>query len=148
MAKNDLVLNVGTRYNGEGLRKLDNAIVKSSGNIKRVGGIIGAVTGQLEGMGGQAGKAAGAFGRLAGAATSMGVWGIVLTGVTMAVGKLVEWFGRADEQAKKLAQTFRDNLAKAADDTKKSIDALNTAFDKNRTAVANSQKAADTLAFA
>lgn len=148
MAKNDLVLNVGTKYNGEGMRKLDNAIVKSSGNIKRVGGIIGAVSGQLEGISGQAGKAAGALGRLAGAAAGMGIWGVVLTGVTMVVGKLVEWFGRADEQAKKLAQTFRDNLAKATDDAKKSIDALNAAFDKNRTAAANSQKAADTLAAA
>ena len=69
MSKSDLMLKVGTHYDGEGMNKLNNAIKQTANKAKDATGQISkinAALGTMEGKAGQvAGKVSGLFGAFA-----------------------------------------------------------------------------------
>ena len=113
--KNDLTLNIGTKYNNDGMKKLDNALktsAKTAGNATRA---LGAISNELGQMTGAAGKAAQAFSGLFSSVAAGGPMAIAITAITAAVGLLVKAFNNAKQQAKEAAAYMRKGFEDAAE---------------------------------
>ena len=86
--KQDLTLNVGTKYDGDGMKKLDNALKNSARTVGAAGRAIGSVSSELQQLGGKAGQAAGAVSGLFSALMTSGPLAAVVAGIGVAVGFL------------------------------------------------------------
>ena len=115
MAKADLVVNVGTKYNGEALKKLNAGIRDSAKVAKSAGQALGSITSELGQMGGAAGKAAGAVSGLMSAMMAGGPVAIAIGAITTAIGFVVKAFKDAKEAAKEAAATIRDSFGQSID---------------------------------
>jgi len=83
--KNDLTLNIGTRYNGDGMKKLESAMKTAGTQAKSASRAINGVTGALGGLGGEAGKVAGQLGNVVQAFSQIGIAGGIIAVGTMAI---------------------------------------------------------------
>jgi len=90
MVKNNIELNIGSKFDGEGFQKLNAALKKSSGNVRQVGGAVGNMLSSMDGLDGSAGKLVRTASGLISGFLSMGVWGVAIAGVTKLIGLLSE----------------------------------------------------------
>ena len=127
--KQDLTLNVGTKYDGDGMKKLDNALKNSARTVGAAGRAIGSVSSELQQLGDKAGQAAGAVSGLFSALMTSGPLAAVVAGIGVAVGAIVKAFQDAKEKAKDAAEALADSFNKAVEKTVQRIqkikDALN-----------------------
>lgn len=96
MARNNIELNIGSKFDGEGFNKLNTALRSSSGNIRRVSDVVGNMLSNMDGLDGSIGKVVRTAGGLVGGLLSMGVWGVAIG----AVVKFVGWLGNMRSQVK------------------------------------------------
>lgn len=124
MAKADLVVNVGTKYNGEALKKLNAGIRDSAKVAKSAGQALGSITSELGQMGGAAGKAAGAVSGLMSAMMAGGPVAIAIGAITTAIGFVVKAFKDAKEAAKEAAETIRDSFSNSIDNVTRRLQGI------------------------
>ena len=110
MAKQDLTLNINSKFNGEGIKKLDSALKSTSKTVASASRAVGSISSELSKVSGVAGKAAGAVSGLFSAIAAGGPLGLVIAGVTAAVSFLAKSFQDAKERAKELAKAVSENL--------------------------------------
>lgn len=103
MAKNNIELAIGSKFDGEGFQKLNSALKSSAGNVRRVSGAVGGMLGALEGMDGTIGKVTRTAGGLVGGFLSMGVWGIAIGAATSLVG----WINKVFKEAKNTTEELK-----------------------------------------
>ena len=96
MASNNIELNIGSKFDGEGFNKLNTALRSSSGNVSRVSGAVGNMLTNMDGLDGSIGKVIRSAGGLIGGLLSMGVWGVAIGAVT----KFIGWMESMRNQAK------------------------------------------------
>ena len=127
--KQDLTLNVGTKYDGDGMKKLDTALKNSARTVGAAGRAIGSVSSELQQLGGKAGQAAGAVSGLFSSLMAGGPLAAVVAGIGVAVGAIVKAFQDAKQKAKDAAEALADSFNKAVEKTVQRIqkikDALN-----------------------
>lgn len=115
--KQDLTLNVGTKYNGDGLKKLNTAVATTAKNVGSASRALQSVSAELNQIGGKAGQAAGAIGGLFQAFGQGGIAAVVVTAITGAVGLLVGAFQKAKEAAKDAAEALSKSFDLAVQKT-------------------------------
>jgi len=124
MAKGNIELEIGTKYDGDGFNKLNNALKHSGGQVKKASGAVNQLANAMSDMGGKAGKAVGIIGGLAGSFAQMGVAGLVLGGIQLAVQGIVAWFERGKKKAEEFAKTIVEKLKAAFDDFGKQAESV------------------------
>lgn len=111
---NDILLTIKSMFKGEGFDKANNAIKSTSKSAKTATDSIQKVTNALGTMGGQAGKVAGALGGLFQSFAHGGAIGLAIAGITTAfsfvMDKIEETKKKAEESAKKIAESFIQQL--------------------------------------
>ena len=117
--KQDLTLNVGTHYNGEGFRKLDQGIRGAAAQVRNATKTINAMQGALGQVGGAVGKLSGLFGAFA----SGGAIGLAIAGVTALIKKFKDEMDEAKEAAKNAAKAYEEVWSNA-------IKVISDKFDK------------------
>lgn len=122
MAKADISVNVGTKFNNDGLKKLDAATKKAASGAKSAAQAMGSISQELGRMGGAAGKAAQAASGLMGVLTAGGPIAITLAAITSGIMLLVKAFNDAKELAKDAAKSMREGFSKAFEASAKQID--------------------------
>ena len=130
--KQDLTLNVGTKYDGDGMKKLDNALKNSARTVGAAGRAIGSVSSELQQLGGKAGQAAGAVSGLFSTLMAGGPLALVVAGIGVAVGAIVKAFQDAKEKAKDAADAFRDSFSNAVKKVVDRISAIKSALSFNQ----------------
>lgn len=114
--KEDLTLNIGTKYKGDGFKKVDQSLKNTAKTVNTASRAIGAISSELGQMEGAVGKAAGAFsGLISTIATGGGPIGLAIAGITAAIALVVKAFNDAKEAAKEAAQTMRESFTSAID---------------------------------
>ena len=144
MAKADLTLNVGTRYDDDGMKKLDGALKNTAKTVGSATKIMGTLSGELSQVSGKAGRAAGAVSGLFSALASGGPLGLVVAGITTAVGFLVKAFNDAKEKAKEAAKAMAERFTDAAQKISNAYDKITSkiaAFSKAEADMAAHKKA-------
>ena len=152
MADQNIRINIGSTYSGDGMNKALAATGKLSNTAKKTAGAVGQLAGAFEGLGGQASKSIGAVAGALGALATGGVFGAIIFAVTA----LVSWFSKLGEQEKpiekmkrtlegvstateKLVTSTSDAISKI-DKTTKAVDALTAAHLRLANAEAKAQK--------
>lgn len=114
--KEDLTLNIGTKYKGDGFKKVDQQLKATAKTVGTASRAIGAISSELGQMEGAVGKAAGAFsGLISTIATGGGPIGLAIAGITAAIALVVKSFRDAKEAAKEAAATMRESFTNAVD---------------------------------
>lgn len=127
MAKHDLTLNIGTHYDGEGMKKLDTALKTSAKSVNSASQALGAISNELGQLGGTAGKTANAISGLFSSFMQGGVIGVAIAGITSAIGLVVNMFNKAKETAKDVAQSIADSFSKSSQQIKATVANINAA---------------------
>ena len=130
MAKGNINLEIGTKFNGEGLQKLNTALKSTGGQVKKTASAVSQLSGQLGEMGGAAGKVVGGISNVVGSFMQMGMIGGVVAVGTLAIEGLFKWLNRTNEKLKELRDGFKDRLAAAIKATSAEISKLNEGFRK------------------
>lgn len=131
--KQDLTLNVGTKYNGDGMKKLDSALKTGAKSAQSASQAMSAVSSELGQIGGAAGKATSAVSGLFQAFTQGGLIGVAVAGITAAIGLIVNAFKEAKERAHDAAEAMADGFNKAVEKTVRRIQKIKDALSfKNR----------------
>lgn len=113
MAKNDISLRIGTKYDGEGFKKLNNALKDSSKQAKTATDTISKISSAVGGIDGEVGKVAGGLSKVFSSFAQGGVVGLAIAGVTTVVGMCISKFKEMREHAKAVAQAIKDNVVNA-----------------------------------
>jgi len=119
--KQDLTLNVGTKYNDDGLKKLDHGLKNASKAVGSASRALGAISNELGQVGGAAGKAAGAVSGLFSSFMQGGIVAGAVAAITAGIGLLVSAFKEAKEQAKNAVTAMADYFDRAFDNAAKKI---------------------------
>lgn len=128
MAKGDINLHIGTTYDGEGFKKLNNAIKASGGEMKKASSAMNNVVSQLGSMENQAGKTVGAIGNIMQSFATMGIVGGVVAVGTLAIQGLCDWLDRTNKKLEEMREAFAERVKEAIDNTASSIKSLNAKF--------------------
>lgn len=128
MAKQDISLNIGTKFNGEGLKKLNSAMATASGQARNASKAITGIQSALGGVGGEAGKVVGQIGGVVQAFTQMGIAGGIIAAGTAAIQGLFKWLNKTNEALSELAKGFGDRLKTAVSKASAEIAKINKAF--------------------
>ena len=132
MAKGSITLDVGTKYDGEGLKKLDQGLKNASNTVKKVGGSVQRVSQAFSGLGGEAGKAAGQisgeFASIAEGGVKMAAITLVIQGAVKGINMLFEYLNKTNEAVKKVEASFKDGLAKAVAKATEQIKKFGTTY--------------------
>ncbi len=128
MAKQDITLNIGTKYNGEGLKKLNTAMNAAGGHAKNASKAISGIQAALGGVDGAAGKVVGQIGGVIQAFTQMGVAGGVIAAGTAAIQGLFKWLNKTNDALSELAKGFGDRLKTAVSKATAEIAKTNKVF--------------------
>lgn len=116
--KQDLTLNIGSKFNGEGLKKMDSALKGAASSAKTATNSVGAATRAIGAMGDAVGGLDGKIGKVAqglqglfGAFTQGGLIGAAIVGVTTVVTFCINKFKEMQEAglnaAKAIGQGFQ-----------------------------------------
>ena len=97
-------LDIGTRYNGDGFKKLDTAMRNSAQTARRTTSAIGNISNAMSGASGPIGKTAGMLSKITGAFAEGGPWALVIAGVT----SFIAGIKKAHDQVK---QFYKDYVA-------------------------------------
>ena len=128
MAKNNIILDIGSKFNGEGFTKLKGAMKEAGSTAKTAGKAIKDISTAMGEVGGEAGKVAGAIGGITQAFASMGIAGGVIAAGTLAIQELFKWLNKTNDALSELAKGFKDKMKAGVDATKSQIEKLNKLF--------------------
>ena len=126
--KEDLTLNIGTKYNGEGMKKANAAIASTASRAKSASKALGGIQSALGGVGGKAGEAIGKVGGLVQSFTQLGIAGGIIAAGTLAIEGLFKWLNRTNDALSELAKGFSDKLKGALSKVNAEIQKTNKAF--------------------
>lgn len=126
--KEDLTLNIGTKYNGEGMKKANAAIASTASKAKSASKALGGIQSALGGVGGKAGEAMGKVGSLVQSFTQLGVAGGIIAAGSLAIEGLFKWLNRTNDALSELAKGFSDKLKGALSKVNAEIQKTNKAF--------------------
>lgn len=127
--KQDLTLNIGTKYDGDGFKKVNSAINSTAARAKSASKAIGGIQTALGGLGGEAGKVAGQVGGIAQAFTQMGIAGGIIAAGTLAIEGLFKWLNKTNDALSELAKGFGDKLKSAVAKVNSEIAKTNKLFE-------------------
>ena len=113
MAKSDIQLNIGTKYSGEGVAKLEQGLKKANESAKKATAAVNGITSALGGMNNAAGKAAQAASGLLESFLQGGIWGAAAAGVMLVINKIVDGFNKAKQASKEAAEFARKQFMTA-----------------------------------
>lgn len=113
MAKSDIQLNIGTKYSGEGVVKLEQGLKKANDTAKKATSAVNGITAALGGMNNAAGKAAQAASGLLESFLQGGIWGAAAAGVMLVINKIVVGFNKAKQASKEAAEFARKQFMTA-----------------------------------
>jgi len=111
--KQDLTLNIGTKYDGDGFKKLEGAMKTTGAQAKGAAKAIGGIQTALGGVGGEAGKVANQVGGVVQAFTQMGIAGGIIAAGTLAIEGLFKALNKTNDALAELAKGFGDKLKNA-----------------------------------
>lgn len=126
--KQDLTLNVGTRYDGEGMKKLNTAVKSTAQNVGNASRVIGSLSSELNQVTGKAGQAAGAIGGLFSAFAQGGMVAGITAAITAGITLIVSAFKSMKEKAKEAADAFRESFSNAVQKVVDRIGAIKSAL--------------------
>ena len=126
--KEDLTLNIGTKYNGEGMKKANAAIASTASKAKSASKALGGIQSALGGVGGKAGEAMGKVGSLVQSFTQLGVAGGIIAAGSLAIEGLFKWLNRTNDALSELAKGFSDKRKGALSKVNAEIQKTNKAF--------------------
>lgn len=115
MAKQDITLNIGTKYNGEGFKKMNQAVQGAAGSVRSASKSINGVVQALGGVEGQVGKIFNGIGNIMGAFAQGGVFGLAVAGIGTAFKFVMDKIKEAKEKAEKAAKAMREAFEKMFD---------------------------------
>lgn len=134
MAKNDITINVGSKYNGEGLQKAEQAMAKAGAAASKASGQLKNITNALGGIPNSANQALNAVNKLGTAFAQGGVWGAGLAVVGLAITKISEHFEEARKRSLEFAKSIQDNISNAMDKVSEKVEhfskTIKRVFDK------------------
>ena len=113
MAKSDIQLNIGTKYSGEGVAKLEQGLKKANDSAKKATAAVNGITAAIGGMNNAAGKAAQAASGLLESFLQGGIWGAAAAGVMLVINKIVDGFNKAKQASKEAAEFARKQFMTA-----------------------------------
>ena len=128
MAKNNIILDIGSKFNGEGFKKLKGAMKDAGSTAKTAGKAIKDISTAMGEVGGEAGKVAGAIGGITQAFASMGIAGGVIAAGTLAIQELFKWLNKTNDALSALANGFKEKMKAGVEATKNQIEKLNKLF--------------------
>lgn len=126
--KEDLNINIGTKYNGDGMKKANAAITSTANRAKSASKALGGIQSALGGVGGKAGEAMGKVGGLVQSFMQMGVAGGIIAAGTLAIEGMFKWLNKTNDALKELAKGFSDRLKGALSKVNAEIAKTNKAF--------------------
>lgn len=126
--KEDLTLNIGTKYNGDGMKKANAAIAKTASGARSASKALGGIQAAIGGVEGATGQVIGKVGGLVQAFTQMGIAGGIITAGTLAIEGLFKWLNKTNDALKELAKGFSDRLKGALSKVNAEITKTNKAF--------------------
>lgn len=100
MADQNVKINIGTSFNGEGVAKSIQGMGKIGDAAKKASSTIGQLAGSFEGLDNSASKAIGSIGNLMSAFATGGAFGMAAMAVTTIVSAFSEMKQKAEEAAK------------------------------------------------
>lgn len=111
MAKSDIQLNIGSHFNGEGFKKLNQSVKGAAAQTRNATKNINGVVQALGGVEGQVGKIFNSIGGLMGAFAQGGIFGLAVAGIGTAfkfvMDKIEEAKKKAEEAAKAMKESFQ-----------------------------------------
>lgn len=126
--KEDLNINIGTKYNGDGMKKANAAITSTANRAKSASKALGGIQSALGGVGGKAGEAMGKVGNLVQSFMQMGVAGGIIAAGSLAIEGMFKWLNKTNDALKELAKGFSDRLKGALSKVNAEIAKTNKAF--------------------
>ncbi len=126
--KEDLTLNIGTKYNGDGMKKANAAITSTANRAKSASKALGGIQSALGGVGGKAGEVMGKVGGLVQSFMQMGVAGGIIAAGSLAIEGMFKWLNKTNDALKELAKGFSDRLKGALSKVNAEIAKTNKAF--------------------
>lgn len=126
--KEDLNINIGTKYNGDGMKKANAAITSTANRAKSASKALGGIQSALGGVGGKAGEAMGKVGNLVQSFMQMGVAGGIIAAGTLAIEGMFKWLNKTNDALSELAKGFSDKLKGALSKVNAEIAKTNKAF--------------------
>lgn len=113
MAKQDISLNIGTKFNGEGFKKMNQAVQGAAGSVRSASKNINGVVQALGGVEGQVGKIFNGIGNIMGAFAQGGVFGLAVAGIGMAFKFVMDKIEEAKKKAEEAAKAMKEAWEKA-----------------------------------
>ncbi len=117
MASQNIRINIGSSYNGAGMKQAMDSVNTLSNTAKKTAGAVGQLAGAFDGLGGTASKTIGAISGGLGALATGGIFGAIIFAVTSIVGLFQKW----SEEEKGI-----DKLNKTIDGIKESTEKVST----------------------
>lgn len=152
MAKSDITLDIGSKFNGEGFKKLNQSIKGAAAQTRTASKNIGGVVQALGGVEGQVGKIFNNIGGLMGAFAQGGVFGLAVAGIGTAfkfvMDKIDEAKKKAEEAAKAMKESFQkmfdklgDSISRIRESGNSRVEQGNYSADRMSKAITREQKA-------
>ena len=113
MAKQDISLNIGTKFNGEGFKKMNQAVQGAAGSVRTASKNINGVVQALGGVQGQVGKIFNGIGNIMGAFAQGGVFGLAMAGIGTAFKFVMDKIEEAKKKAEEAAKAMKEAWEKA-----------------------------------
>ena len=129
MAKADITLGVNTKFNGDGLKKLDAGMKDAARGARTASQALGSISSELGKVGGAAGKATSAISGMV-SSLSGGPWAVAIGAIVTAIGLIVNAFNEAKEAAKEAASTVRDSFKTALERTEERLSTILKLFQR------------------
>lgn len=126
--KEDLNINIGTKYNGDGMKKANAAITSTANRAKSASKALGGIQSALGGVGGKSGEVMGKVGGLVQSFMQMGVAGGIIAAGSLAIEGMFKWLNKTNDALKELAKGFSDRLKGALSKVNAEIAKTNKAF--------------------
>ena len=152
MAKSDITLDIGSKFNGEGFKKLNQSIKGAATQTRNASKNINGVVQALGGVEGQVGKIFNNIGGLMGAFAQGGLFGLAVAGIGTAfkfvMDKIDEAKKKAEEAAKAMKESFQkmfdklgDNISRIRESGNSRVEQGNYSTDRMSKAITREQKA-------
>lgn len=132
MAKENIVLSIGSTFSDEGFKKMDASMNKASQSVKRVSEGLSKVSSALGQVDGKMGRAANALTSMVGSLMSFGVVGAAIGAIGFGIQKLIGHFDRMNERIKQVSQTFKNSFLNNIDHAVEKIKGLNITLNDKR----------------
>lgn len=152
MAKSDITLDIGSKFNGEGFKKLNQSIKGAAAQTRSASKNINGVVQALGGVEGQVGKIFNNIGGLMGAFAQGGLFGLAVAGIGTAfkfvMDKIDEAKKKAEEAAKAMKESFQkmfdklgDSISRIRESGNSRVEQGNYSTDRMSKAITREQKA-------